>query len=68
MYNLYIVESFYLLVGDVEQRVTGWVVAEVKHVGVQTHVPVDVIALGIVKKQIRVGETELSIVAVLGLI
>ena len=40
MYNLYIVESFYLLVGDVEQRVIGWVVAEVKHVGVQAHVPV----------------------------
>ena len=41
MYNLYIVESFYLLVGDVEQRVIGWVVTEVKHVGVQAHVPVD---------------------------
>ena len=66
MYNLYIVESFFLLVGDVEQRVTGWVVAEVKHVGVQTHVPIDFIALGIVDKRIRVGETELSFVAVLG--
>ena len=40
MYNLYIVEIFYLLVGDVKQRVIGWVVAEVKHVGVQAHVPV----------------------------
>ena len=29
---LHIVESFYLLVGYVEQRVIGWVVAEVKHV------------------------------------
>ena len=59
--------SLYLLVGDVEQRVIGWVVAEVKHVDVQTHVPVDVITLGIMEKQIRVGETELSIIAVLGL-
>ena len=50
MYNLYIVESLYLLVGDVEQRVIGWVVAEVKHVGVQSHVPVHFIALGIVEK------------------
>ena len=45
----------------------GWVVAEVKHVGVQAHVSVDVIALEIVEKRIRVGEAELSIVAVLGL-
>ena len=45
----------------------GWVVAEVKHVGVQAHVPVDFIAFDNVEKQIRVGETELSIVAVLGL-
>ena len=45
----------------------GWVVAEVKHVGVQAHVPVDFIALGIVEKRICVGEAELSIVAVLGL-
>ena len=67
MYNLYIVESLYLLVGDVEQRVIGWVVAEVKHVGVQSHVPVHFIALGIVEKWIRVGETELSIVAILDL-
>ena len=66
MYNLYIVESFYLLVGDVEQRVIGWVVAEVKHVGVQAHVSVDVIALEIVEKRIRVSKAELSIVAVLG--
>ena len=67
MYSLHIVESFYL-VGYVEQRVIGWVVAEVKHVkAVQAHVPVDFIALGIVEKQICVGEAELSIVAVLGL-
>ena len=57
----------YLLVGDVEQRVIGWVVAKVKHVGVQAHVSVDVIALEIVEKRIRVGKAELSIVAVLGL-
>ena len=70
MYSLHIVESFYLLVGYgyVEQRVIGWVVAEVKHVkAVQAHVPVDFIALGIVEKRICVGEAELSIVAVLGL-
>ena len=57
----------YLLFGDVEQRVIGWVVAEVKHVGIQAHVLIDFIALGIVEKRISVGETELSIVAVLGL-
>ena len=57
----------YLLVGDVEQRVIGWIVAEVKHVDVQAHVSINVIALEIVQKRIRVGETELSIVAVLGL-
>ena len=65
MYSLHIVESFYLLVGYVEQRVIGWVVAEVKHV--KAHVPVDFIALGIVEKRICVGEAELSSVAVLGL-
>ena len=59
--------SFYLLVFDVEQRVIGWIVAEVKHVGFQARLPVDFIALGIVETRIRVGETELSIVAVLGL-
>ena len=42
-------------------------VTDVKHVGVQAHVPVHFIALGIVEKRIRVGETELSIVVVLGL-
>ena len=52
MYNLYIVESLYFLVGDVEQRVIGWVVAEVKNVGVQAHVPVHFIAFGIVEKRI----------------
>ena len=57
----------YLLVGDVEQRVIGWVVAEVKHVSVQAHVSVDVITLEIVEKRICIGEAELSIVAVLGL-
>ena len=67
MYNLYIDKSLYLLVGYVEQRVIGWVVAEVEHVGVQAHVSVDVITLEIVEKRIRVSEAELSIVAVLGL-
>ena len=57
----------YLLVGDVEEGVIGWVVAEVEHVGVQAHVSVDVITLEIVEKRIRVGEAELSIVAVFGL-
>ena len=56
----------YLLVGDVEQRVIGWVVAEVKHVGVQAHVSIDVITLDIVEKRVRVGKAELSILAVLG--
>ena len=57
----------YLLVVDVEQRVIGWVVAEVEHVGVQARVSIDVITLEIVEKRIRVGETELSIVVVHGL-
>ena len=67
MFNFYIDQSLYLLVSDIEQWVIGWVVAEVKHVGVQFHVPVDVITFDIVEKRIRVGEAELSIVTVLGL-
>ena len=42
-------------------------VTDVKHVGVQAYVPVHFIALGIVEKRICVGETELSIVAILDL-
>ena len=67
MHNLYLVQSLYLFVDDVEQRMIGWVVAEVEYVGVQTHISVDVITLNIVEKQDCVGEAELSIIAVLGL-